>query len=125
MKREHRVPLSSAAVALLQALPGEKEKYVFPSPFKGIQLSDMTLAAVMRRMKLTAVPHGFRSSFRDWAAEATAHPHAAAELALAHAVGNAVEAAYRRGDMLDKRRQMMEDWVAYCLSKGGHDETPS
>ncbi len=123
MKREHRVPLSSAAVALLQGLPGEKEKYVFPSPFKGIQLSDMTLAAVMRRMKLTAVPHGFRSSFRDWAAEATAHPHAAAELALAHAVGNAVEAAYRRGDMIDKRRQMMEDWAAYCLSGGGQDET--
>ncbi len=121
MKREHRVPLSSAAVALLQALPGEKEKYVFPSPFKGIQLSDMTLAAVMRRMKLTAVPHGFRSSFRDWAAEATAHPHAAAELALAHAVGNAVEAAYRRGDMLDKRRQMMEDWAGYCLSGVGGD----
>jgi integrase len=117
MKREHRVPLSSAALALLQALPRGEEKYVFPSPFKGIKLSDMTLAAVMRRMKLTAVPHGFRSSFRDWAAEATSHPHAAAELALAHAVGNAVEAAYRRGDMLDKRRELMEDWAAYCLSE--------
>jgi len=117
MKREHRVPLSSAALALLQALPRGEEKYVFPSPFKGIKLSDMTLAAVMRRMKLTAVPHGFRSSFRDWAAEATSHSHAAAELALAHAVGNAVEAAYRRGDMLDKRRELMEDWAAYCLSE--------
>jgi integrase len=116
MKREHRVPLSSAALALLQALPRGEEKYVFPSPFKGIKLSDMTLAAVMRRMKLTAVPHGFRSSFRDWAAEATSHPHAAAELALAHAVGNAVEAAYRRGDMLDKRRELMEDWASYCYS---------
>jgi integrase len=114
MKREHRVPLSAAAMMLLEALPGERQRYVFPSPFKGVQLSDMTLAAVLRRMKLTAVPHGFRSSFRDWAAEATNHPHAAAELALAHAVGNAVEAAYRRGDMLDKRRQLMEDWSAYC-----------
>ncbi len=116
MRREHRVPLSGAALELLKALPKVEEKYVFPSPFKGIQLSDMTLAAVMRRMKLTAVPHGFRSSFRDWAAEATNHPHAAAELALAHAVGNAVEAAYRRGDMLDKRRELMEDWAAYCGS---------
>jgi integrase len=116
MRREHRVPLSGAALELLKALPKAEEKYVFPSPFKGIQLSDMTLAAVMRRMKLTAVPHGFRSSFRDWAAEATNHPHAAAELALAHAVGNAVEAAYRRGDMLDKRRELMEDWAAYCGS---------
>jgi integrase len=122
MKREHRVPLSSAAMALLEALPGDRERYVFPSPFKGIQLSDMTLAAVLRRMKLTAVPHGFRSSFRDWAAEATNHPHAAAELALAHAVGNAVEAAYRRGDMLDKRRGLMEDWAAYC---SGHCSTGS
>jgi integrase len=116
MRREHRVPLSSAALELLQALPRGEERYVFPSPFKGVKLSDMTLAAVMRRMKLTAVPHGFRSSFRDWAAEATNHPHAAAELALAHAVGNAVEAAYRRGDMLDKRRELMEDWGRYCES---------
>ena len=75
----------------------------------------MSLTAVLRRMRrgeLTA--HGFRSSFRDWAAETTAYPAELVEMALAHAVGNKVEAAYRRGDLFEKRRRLMDDWAAYC-----------
>jgi integrase len=73
----------------------------------------------MDRNDITA--HGFRSSFRDWAAERTAYPHEVAEMALAHAVGNKVEAAYRRGDMFDKRRKIMDDWAGFCTSKVGVD----
>lgn len=113
MRREHRVPLSDAAVALLQALPrmGDSD-LVFSAP-RGGQLSDMTLSAVLRRMKVDAVPHGFRSTFRDWTAERTAYPHEVAEMALAHTVGNKVEAAYRRGDLFEKRRRLMDDWAAF------------
>ena len=79
-------------------------------------LSDMTLTAVLRRMKVPAVPHGFRSTFRDWAGERTNYPRDLAENALAHTLESKVEAAYRRGDDLEKRRKMMEDWAAFCLS---------
>ncbi len=117
--REHRVPLSDAAVTLLRdmrQMPRGKDKdWVFAAP-RGGMLSDMTLTAVMRRMKLTAVPHGFRSTFRDWAAERTAYPNEVAEMALAHAIDNKVEAAYRRGDLFEKRRQMMREWAAFLLS---------
>jgi integrase len=112
--REHVVPLSDAAVAMLKAL-GKPPKggLVFPAA-KGGKLSDMTLSAVLRRMDAGCVPHGFRSSFRDWAAEATGYPAEIAEMALAHNVGNAVERAYRRGDMLEKRRRLMDDWARHC-----------
>jgi integrase len=73
----------------------------------------MTLSAVLRRMSVLAVPHGFRSTFRDWCAEQTDHPREVAEMALAHAIGNKVEAAYRRGDLFDKRKQLMQDWGDY------------
>ena len=73
----------------------------------------MTLTAVTRRMKVAAVPHGFRSTFRDWAAERTNYPREAAEMALAHTIGDKVEAAYRRGDLFEKRRLLMADWAAY------------
>lgn len=76
----------------------------------------MTLVAVMRRMNVAAVPHGFRSTFRDWAAERTNFPREVAEMALAHTIGDKVEAAYRRGDLLDKRRQMMSEWAEFCGS---------
>ena len=76
----------------------------------------MTLVAVLRRLDVPAVPHGFRSTFRDWAAERTNHPRDVAEMALAHAIGDKVEAAYRRGDLFDKRRQMMEDWALFCAA---------
>jgi len=112
--REHRVPLSDAALEILSALPKLAESaLVFWSP-RGGQLSDMALTAVLRRMKVSAVPHGFRSTFRDWAAERTNYPNEVAEMALAHTVGDKVEAAYRRGDMLEKRAMMMSDWAAYC-----------
>ena len=78
-------------------------------------MSDATMSAVLKRMGVHATVHGFRSSFRDWAAEATDYPQEMAEMALAHIVGNKVEAAYRRGDMLEKRRAMMEAWAAFIL----------
>lgn len=116
-KVEHRVPLSEQAVELLEALPRfEKVEVVFPG-VKGQVLSDMTLSAVMRRMKVDAVPHGFRSTFRDWAAERTNFPRDLAEMALAHVIESKVEAAYRRGDMLAKRLTMMQAWADFCEAR--------
>ena len=117
--KEHRVSLSKAAIQLLMAQPTRKQGgLVFPGSKPGTQLSDMALNVVMRRMQVTGVPHGLRSSFRDWAGEETSYPSEVAEMALAHAVGSAVEAAYRRGDLFDKRRAMMEDWAQYLTVKG-------
>ena len=114
---EHRVPLSSAALDLLQKLPCmEGTDLVFPG-LKKQPLSDMSMTLVMRRMELTAVPHGFRSTFRDWAGEKTNYPRELAEQALAHTLVSKVEAAYRRGDALEKRRVMMEDWATFCEKK--------
>jgi len=112
MKREHRVPLSPAVLKLLRTLPRDSE-LLFPSP-TGLRLSDMTLSAVMRRMGADAVPHGLRSTFRDWAAEETSYPNHVVEQALAHAISDRVEAAYRRGDLFKKRRALMEDWAKFC-----------
>lgn len=112
--KEHRVPLPADAVALLRALPRiEGQEFVFASP-RGGKLSDMSLTAVLRRMEVPATVHGFRSTFRDWAAEATNYPREVAEMALAHTVGDKVEAAYRRGDLFEKRRRMMDDWAKFC-----------
>ena len=112
--KEHRVPLSTTALDLLKATPKFPENnLLFPAP-RGGQLSDMTLTAVMRRMEVNAVPHGFRSTFRDWAGENTNYPRDIAEQALAHVLENKVEAAYRRGDALEKRRLMMQDWAEFC-----------
>lgn len=117
-KREHRVPLSEAAISILKSIQkNPKSKLVFDSTKDGKPLSDMALTAVMRRMKVDAVPHGMRASFRNWSAEETAYPNEVCEMALAHAVGNAVEAAYRRGDLFEKRRQMMNDWEKFLLVK--------
>lgn len=111
--KEHRVPLSDAALALLSAQPRvEGVDFVFPGS-GGRMLSDMTLTATLRRMGETATAHGFRSTFRDWAAERTNYPREVAEMALAHAIGDKVEAAYRRGDLFDKRRRLMQDWAAF------------
>jgi integrase len=116
-KKEHRVPLSPPAVALLQAQTRiEANDLVFPAP-RGGQLSDMSLTAVMRRMEAPAVPHGMRSTFRDWAAERTNFPREMAEMALAHTIGNAVEAAYRRGDLFEKRAAMMDAWAKFCATR--------
>lgn len=130
MKREHRVPLTAEAVALLKAIPKlEGNPLVFPST-RGGQLSDMALSMLMKRQhtaavaaggsgyvdrvsKRPAVPHGLRSTFRDWVAERTSYPGEMAEVALAHRISSAVEAAYRRGDMIEKRRRMMADWATF------------
>jgi integrase len=115
-KREHRVPLSSAALALLAQLPREiGNPYVFIGPRKD-GLSNMAMDMVLKRMGLKdrATIHGFRSTFRDWAADQTNHPNHVAEAALAHVVGDKVEAAYRRGDLFEKRRHLMEDWARFC-----------
>lgn len=113
--REHRVPLSKHARQLIDAAPAIDDcPLVFPG-FRNRPLSDMSLSAVLRRMGFADVTvHGFRSTFRDWAAEYTHHHPEVVEMALAHAVGNKVEAAYRRGDMLAKREALMEDWAAWC-----------
>jgi integrase len=111
--KEHRVPLSDAALAVLAALPeGEPDDIVFKAQ-KGGKLSDMTVSAVLRRMAVPAVPHGFRSTFRDWCGERTNYPREVAEAALAHAIGDKVEAAYRRGDAFEKRRVMMQAWADF------------
>lgn len=130
--REHRVALSSAAVAILQGMPKIAGcDYVFPGGKDKAPLSDMALTVITRRMNAgdqgpvwidpksnaPIVPHGFRSTFRDWAAEKTSYPNEMAEMALAHAVGDKVEAAYRRGDMFEKRLAMMEDWAEWCAGR--------
>jgi integrase len=109
--REHRVPLSTQAVALLRALPRTQDR-VFPSP-TGKEFSDAAMSAVLKRMNVPATAHGFRSSFRDWAAETTGFASEVVEMGLAHAVGNKVEAAYRRGDLFQKRRELSQQWADY------------
>jgi len=112
-EREHRVPLSDAALRLLEAMPRiEGVELVFVGAGDK-PLSDMTLTAVLRRMRVVATVHGFRSTFRDWASERTSTPSEVAEMALAHAVGDKTEAAYRRGDLFEKRRVLMEQWAAF------------
>ena len=115
--REHRVALSGAAVVLLRKLATIRQgDYVFPGQQDGKPLSNMALLMCLRRMDrddLTA--HGFRSTFRDWCAEQTNFPSEVAEMALAHTVAGKVEAAYRRGDMLEKRRELAEAWARYCI----------
>jgi integrase len=114
-KKEHRVPLSPAAVRLLKSIEREHDvDWVFPSPRGKRPLSDMSLLAIMRRQGLEATPHGFRSTFRDWASEHTNYPRELAEVALAHIKGDATEAAYWRGDVLEKRRRLMTDWAEFC-----------
>lgn len=134
MPREHRVPLSNDALSLLNELPRfEGNPLVFPAP-RGGMLSDMSLSGTMRRLHLKdlsdggqgffdrvtkrpAVPHGLRSTFRDWVSELSPFPDNMAEMALSHKISNAVEAAYRRGDMIEKRRQMMEAWSDFLAGR--------
>jgi len=114
--REHRVPLSKPAIELLESIRPANAKqgdWVFAA-MHGKSLSAMSLTAVMRRMKVDAVPHGLRSTFRDWAAERTSYPCEIAEMALARAIANKAQSAYHRGDLLAKRRRMMEEWATFC-----------
>jgi integrase len=121
--KEHRTPLSRAAIELLANLPQAGE-HVFIGRGDARPSAHM-LVRVLRRMgydKLTA--HGFRSAFRDWAAERTQYPNHVIEMALAHTVGGAVERAYRRGDLLDQRRRLMQDWADFCNppdAEGAHE----
>ena len=120
MKRDHRVPLSGAAIELLRTTPKfDNTDLVFSSPQKvhlARPLSDMTLSACHRRLKLTATVHGWRSTFKDWAAEKTSYANELSEMALAHAISSGVESAYRRGDLFERRRAMMDDWSAFLWS---------
>ncbi len=115
-RKEHRVPLSRQAVALLQAQPRVSDSpYIFPSP-SAKMLSDMALLKVTRDMQVDAVPHGFRSTFRNWVAECTEYPGELAEQALAHTLESKVEAAYFRSDVLERRRSLMQDWADFCYA---------
>jgi integrase len=117
-RRQHRVPLSDRAIEILAALPRiQGNEFVFPGARDGKPLSNMAMLKTLERMgRDDLTSHGFRSSFRDWAAETTGYPGDLVEMALAHVVSNATEAAYRRGDMFDKRRRLMDDWAAYCAA---------
>ena len=123
--KEHRVPLSGRALAVLEKMRAKApqsgaDAFVFPGARHGKPLSNMALIMTLRRMKrgdLTA--HGFRSTFSDWTTERTNFPSEVREMALAHAVGNKVEEAYRRGDLLKKRRDLMAAWAAYCEGEAG------
>jgi integrase len=115
--KEHRVPLSARALAIVDAMKPLRgaTRFLFPGGKQGKPLSNMAMTEVLRRMGRGDITvHGFRSTFRDWAAERTEFPNEVAEMALAHAVGNKVEAAYRRGELLEKRRGLMEAWAEYC-----------
>lgn len=113
--KEHRVPLSPRALAILKLQQGNGSDLIFPNK-KGKQYSDMTFTTALRRLGLEFTVHGFRSTFRDWAAEQTSYPHAVCEAALAHATKDKTEAAYFRSDLFDKRRELMNDWATFCAT---------
>jgi integrase len=114
--REHRVPLSTCAVSILEQLAKLKAgNFVFPGQTRNKQLSNMAMEMMLRRMKIeNTTVHGFRSSFRDWAGNVSSFPREVTETALAHVIGDKAEQAYRRSDALDKRRKLMEAWASYC-----------
>ena len=121
---EHRVPLSASALAIVETMKQEQgREFLFPGGKRDKPLSNMAMLALLARMNradLTA--HGFRSTLRDWAAERTNYPREVAEMALAHAIENKVEAAYRRGDLFAKRRLLMAEWAKFCARiKGARD----
>lgn len=114
-KREHRVPLSDTAMAIIKGLPDDGE-YLFPGRKPGKPMSNMAMLNLLERMGMRekAVTHGFRSAFRDWGSEVGNYPNELLEMAIAHVVSDKVEAAYRRGDLLKKRHQLMAEWDAFC-----------
>ncbi len=122
-KKPHVVPLSARTLAILDRMAelrksDKPDALVFPGAKAGKPISDMTLTMLLRRMKVEATAHGFRSSFRVWAAESTNFPREVAEAALAHVLKDKVEAAYQRSDMLEKRRKMMDAWAGFCAGGG-------
>ena len=119
-KREQRMPLCRRTIEILDAARTLGEgggPLLFPSVQQGKQLSDMMVSGLLKDLEIAAVPHGFRSSFRDWAAEETDRPREVIEAALAHMVQNKVEAAYRRTDLFERRRILMDDWAHYLDSE--------
>ena len=118
-RREHRVPLSGRAVEVLVEAKAHarRSEWVFPSA-RGLTLTSMDFSGLLKALGIGAVPHGFRSSFRDWAAERTDAPHAVMEAALAHAVRDKAEAAYARSDLFERRRILMEQWAEYLAGRG-------
>lgn len=123
--REHRVPLSRRALAIVKSLGEAKtSEFVFPGIKIGKPLSSMALDMVLRRMKIDVTVHGFRSSFRDWAGNETHFPREIAEQALAHVIGDKAEQAYRRGDALERRRALMEAWASFICRSGATDVIP-
>jgi integrase len=115
--KDHRVPLNARSLDIINEMQGISKTHLFSTGRRGRPLSPMTILALLKRMEwadLTA--HGFRSTFRDWAAEVTDHDRDVVEMALAHAIGSKVEAAYRRGDLMEKRRKLMDDWERFCLT---------
>ena len=122
--KQHRVPLTGAALEILAALPREEgNPHVFIGSSAGAGLHSMAMARLLRGIRIDCTVHGFRSSFRDWAGETTNFPNHVVEMALAHAIGSAVEASYRRGDLFSKRRKLMEAWAAYCSRPAVSGET--
>jgi integrase len=120
--RQHRVPLSPPALTIIQAMQKERttesdDGFMFPGGKRGRPLSDASLWAALKRTgRGDLTVHGFRSTFRDWAAERTNYPREVAEMALGHVVGDKVEAAYRRSDLFQKRRRLMNEWARFCGS---------
>ena len=116
-RKVHRVPLSKSAIAIINSMPNDSA-YLFPGVVKDKPLSNMAMLKTLERMAVRdqAVTHGFRSTFRDWAAENGDYPNELLEMAIAHRIGNKVEAAYRRGDLLKKRHRLMRDWERFCNS---------
>ena len=123
MNREHRVPLSPRAVEVLNAARplADGNPLVFPNNW-GNHIKDTFLSQLLKELDIAAVPHGFRFSFRDWAAEDTDHPREVVEAALAHVVRNRVEAAYARSDLFERRRLLMDDWATHL--NGRHAAAP-
>ncbi len=119
------MPLSPRAVEILERMKPLGKDSLFPSD-EGRKLSTMAMAMLLRRMKQDCTVHGFRSAFRDWAAECTGFSHEVCEMALAHVIANKAEAAYRRGDLFDKRRKLMEAWATRCntVDTAGDNVTP-
>jgi integrase len=115
-EREHRAPLSDAALAVVARVRGLSDGLVFPSSRAGRKISDETIAMALKRLGVPVTVHGMRSTFRDWAEEMTAFSHEVKEAALAHTVKDKTERAYRRGDLFEKRRSLMDQWGRFCLS---------
>lgn len=120
--KDHRVPLSSDALALLNSIPKENE-LIFPAPKSGKNLSDVSMLAVLKRMEYEITGHGFRSTFKDWARERTAYADEVSELALAHVNSDATRAAYARSELIERRTKMMQDWADFCYRSPIADES--